>query len=265
MRIIAFCLALVFAATPASAERAASPWARDSHSALRLVDYGGQGERWAALELQLDPGYKTYWRYPGDSGVPPILSFEGSENLAAHEVFFPTPHRFDDGAGGSAIGYTGEVKLVLKLTPKNPAEPVRVVISADYAVCERLCIPAKGMARLTIAPRSGEGKLLLAAVPAKEGAGFSARLLSFDDSVKPARVRVELRAPEGQVIDDVFAEGPGPAWALPLPKRETAAGQVATYDIALDGLPAKAVLHGASLRLTVTAGAKAAELRLTLP
>ncbi len=259
------CVLMLLGASPAFAERAASPWARDSHSALRLVDYGGQDARWAALELKLDPGFKTYWRYPGDSGVPPVLSFEGSDNLATHEVFFPTPHRFDDGAGGIAIGYTDEVKLVLKLTPKNPAEPVKVVVSADYAVCSKLCIPAKGEASLTIPPRTGEGKLLLAAVPGPEAAGFTARLLALDTSVKPAVARVAIEAPQGQTIGDVFAEGPGPAWALPLPKRESGEANRATYAVTLDGLPANAALHGAFLRLTVVAGAKAAELRVPLP
>src|SRR4029079_6779511 len=67
----------------------------------------------AAVEIKLKPGWKTYWRYPGDSGVPPVFDFSGSENAGRVTVLYPAPARFPDGSGGQSIGYKGDVILPL--------------------------------------------------------------------------------------------------------------------------------------------------------
>src|ERR1700755_2753549 len=78
----------------------ASPWLRDGHSAVRLL----AGSRSGAVLLggvafQLQPGWKTYWRSPGDSGVPPRFDFSKSQNVEAVTVLWPAPTKFDEGAG----------------------------------------------------------------------------------------------------------------------------------------------------------------------
>jgi DsbC/DsbD-like thiol-disulfide interchange protein len=106
--------------------------------------------------MRLNPGFKTYWRHPGDSGVPPSFRFEGSRNLKSARVHFPAPRRFADGAGGFSIGYDGpEILLPLAITPVDPAKPVELVMEADYAVCEKMCVPASGKASLLL---SADGK-----------------------------------------------------------------------------------------------------------
>src|SRR6187397_1512976 len=76
--------------SPAAKAADASPWSDDIRSSIRLVAGGTQGGALrAGIEIKLQPGWKTYWRYPGDSGVPPSFSFAGSENLASAEVLFP--------------------------------------------------------------------------------------------------------------------------------------------------------------------------------
>src|SRR5690349_24665649 len=84
----------------------ASAWEQDTHSATRLI--AGDGTRLAAdgawragVEIKLGRGWKTYWRYPGDSGVPPRFDFSGSSNVKAVNVLWPTPHRFRDASGES--------------------------------------------------------------------------------------------------------------------------------------------------------------------
>src|SRR5690242_4086254 len=65
-----------------------SPWEADGQSAARLIsaravnESGGRMFR-GGIEIRLKDGWKTYWRYPGDSGVPPVLDFSKSQNLKA--------------------------------------------------------------------------------------------------------------------------------------------------------------------------------------
>src|SRR5437899_9038501 len=103
----------------------ASPWQRDGHSAVRLL----AGSRGGAVLLggiafQLQPGWKTYWRTPGDSGVPPRFDFSKSENIEAVTVLWPAPTKFDDGAGGFSLGYKKQVVLPLRVIAKNKDKPV---------------------------------------------------------------------------------------------------------------------------------------------
>ncbi len=92
-------------ATQARAQDA-SPWQRDGHSAVRLLAGSRSGAvLLGGIAFQLQPGWKTYWRTPGNSGVPPRFDFSKSENIEAVTVLWPAPMKFDDGAGGHSLGY----------------------------------------------------------------------------------------------------------------------------------------------------------------
>src|SRR5215467_8231772 len=124
-----------------------SPWQKDGHSAVRLL----AGSRSGAVLLggvafQLQPGWKTYWRTPGDSGVPPRFDFSKSENVEAVTVLWPAPLMFDDGAGGHALGYHDKVVLPLRIVAKAADKPVTLRAEINYAVCEKLCIPVEASA-----------------------------------------------------------------------------------------------------------------------
>src|SRR2546422_1306407 len=84
----------------------ASPWQRDAHSAVRLLAGSRSGGvLLGGIAIQLEPGWKTYWRTPGDSGVPPRFDFSKSDNVEAVTGFLPAPIEFDDGARGVFLGY----------------------------------------------------------------------------------------------------------------------------------------------------------------
>src|SRR5712691_2839794 len=84
----------------------ASPWDGDTHASLRLIAGSRTSDAMAraGIEIKLAPGWKTYWRYPGDSGVPPRFDFAGSENVKSIEIMWPAPHRLSD-ESGITIGY----------------------------------------------------------------------------------------------------------------------------------------------------------------
>src|SRR6478672_1744429 len=102
-----------------------SPWQRDAHSALRLLAGSRSGAvLLGGVAIQLQPGWHTYWRTPGDSGVPPHFDFSKSDNVEAVTVMWPAPIKFDDGAGGHSIGYHGQIVLPLRIIAKANDKPV---------------------------------------------------------------------------------------------------------------------------------------------
>src|SRR5512134_2478060 len=111
-----------------------SPWQRDAHSAVRLLAGSRSGAvLLGGIAFQLQPGWKTYWRTPGDSGVPPRFDFSKSDNVEAVTVLWPAPGKFDDGAGGTALGYKQQVVLPLRIIAKNADKPVTLRAHVSYA------------------------------------------------------------------------------------------------------------------------------------
>ncbi|MBV9954217.1 MAG: cytochrome C biogenesis protein [Pseudolabrys sp.] len=227
-------------AGPAHAQEP-SAWSDDLRSQIRLIAGGKQDDALlAAIEIKLQPGWKTYWRYPGDSGVPPRFEFAGSDNLLRAQVLWPAPHAFTD-EGGTSIGYKDSVIFPLRVVPRDPAKPVTLRLKLDYAVCEKLCIPALGKAEVTVSgattAQTPAIAQALAQVPKPVPAsalGFSAKRVTA--TIKPL-VAIDLAAPgNGRV--EVFAEGPNAEWALPIPKPALGAPAGRRhFEMTLDGLP----------------------------
>src|SRR3954451_3349456 len=116
--VAASTLALAIA-TETSAQDA-SPWLKDGHSAVRLLAGSRSGAvLLGGIAFQLQSGWKTYWRTPGDSGVPPRFDFSKSDNVEAVTVLWPAPVKFDDGAGGYSFGYRDQIVMPLRIVPKN--------------------------------------------------------------------------------------------------------------------------------------------------
>src|ERR1700736_6572864 len=119
----------------------ASPWDGDARSAARLIagapPSGQVAPLRAGIEVRLKQGWHTYWRYPGDAGIPPRFDFTGSQNVTAVEVLWPAPRRLPE-AGLATIGYDRDVILPLRVTPQEAARPVTLRIKIDYAICEKL-------------------------------------------------------------------------------------------------------------------------------
>src|SRR5476651_2208626 len=143
--------ATMFASSAAIEARAqdASPWQRDGHSVVPVLLKTRSGAvLLGGIAFQLQPGWKTYWRSPGDSGVPPRFDFSKSENIEAVTVLWPAPVKFDDGAGGSSMGYHDQVVLPLRIVAKNTDKPVTLRAAINYAVCQKICIPVEASAEL---------------------------------------------------------------------------------------------------------------------
>ena len=194
----------------------------------------------AGIEIKLQPGWKTYWRYPGDSGVPPRFDFAGSENVAARRVLWPAPHPFTDEAGTS-IGYKDNVIFPVRVTPRDPAKPVTLQAKLDYAVCEKLCVPAEGKAQLVLERNAAANDALTAAearVPKHVPAERNCPDAQARQRAKPKPL-VDSRSggARGRAGRSVRRR-PGKDWALPIPKPAQGAPKGRRhFSFELDGLP----------------------------
>ncbi len=248
----------------------ASPWQRDGHSAVRLLAGSRSGAvLLGGIALQLQPGWKTYWRTPGDSGVPPRFDFSKSENVEAVTVLWPAPTKFDDGAGGHSMGYHDQVVLPLRIVAKNADKPVTLRADIGYAVCDKLCIPVEVSAELSFTSvASTEDSALFAAldtVPKPASIGDPNPLTIRD--VKrdgPSAVLVDVVSPDGVPVD-LFVEGPTPDWGLPVPKQlDQSPPGVKRFAFALDGVPPGTNPDGAALKLTLVGGDRSFEFNTNL-
>src|ERR1700742_2380947 len=201
-------------AFPAQAQDA-SPWLRDSHSAVRLLAGSRSGSvLLGGIAFQLQPGWKTYWRTPGDSGVPPRFDFSKSENIDAVTILWPAPTKFDDGAGGHSLGYHNQIVLPLRIVAKNADKPVTLRADITYAVCEKICIPVQANADLAFASvASTEDSALFAAldtVPKPASIG-DPNPLTIRDVKREGKstVLVDVVAADGKPVN-LFVEGPTP-------------------------------------------------------
>ena len=248
----------------------ASPWQRDGHSAVRLLAGSRSGAvLMGGIAFQLEPGWKTYWRTPGDSGVPPRFDFSKSENIEAVTVLWPAPMKFDDGAGGYSLGYSTQVVLPLRIVAKSADKPVTLRADINYAVCEKLCIPVEASAELAIASvASTEDSALFAAldtVPKPANVG-DPNPLTIRDVKRDGKstVLVDVAVPDTRAVN-LFVEGPTPDWALPVPRLlEHGPPGVKRFAFELDGLPPGTNPEGAALKLTLVGGDRAYEFNINL-
>jgi DsbC/DsbD-like thiol-disulfide interchange protein len=248
----------------------ASPWQKDAHSAVRLLAGSRSGAvLLGGVALQLQPGWKTYWRTPGDSGVPPKFEFSKSDNVEAVTVLWPAPKKFDDGAGGVSLGYHDQVVLPLRIVAKNVDKPVILRAEINYAVCEKLCIPVVANAELAFnSVASTEDSALFAAldtVPKPANVGDPNPLTIRDVKREgKSEVLVDVVTPDDRAVN-LFVEGPTPDWGLPVPKLvEHSPPGVKRFSLQLDGVPPGVNPDGAALKLTLVGGDRSYEFNINL-
>lgn len=217
--------ALVLVIWGGAAWAAAGPWVRDGAVEARLIAaVDGVGDLTTvpmALEVRLDPGWKTYWRTPGDAGLPPRLDWSGAGNLRDAVLDYPAPHRITT-LGIETVGYEGAVAFPIRAVPATVGQPMDLTVAADLLVCAELCVPQ----RLTLALSLPAGPAVpgeeanavaraVASVPGDgSGAGLTLRSAGFDGSA----LVVEVAGREPLVSPDVFVEGEPPV-SLKAPQR----------------------------------------------
>lgn len=231
----AFLLPL-FGGLPAHASAFEAPSAE-----ARLIVAGGieNGAYRAALELDLPEGWHTYWRNPGDAGIPPIFDVARSENLKDFNVEYPVPVRHTDGAGTSMI-YEGRLLLPIRAVPGHAGAPVTLTVRVLYGLCAEVCVPAEADVTARLDPTA-----MVDQAARDDIAAFEARVpvrtddnrltidrLGFD--AKTARGSAEVSVVDDGRLVDLFATGPSKWYAAPPESAGTDGGR-RRFTVALEG------------------------------
>ncbi len=222
------------------------------------------GARMAGLDLTLVDGWKTYWRSPGEAGVPPVFDWSGSRNLRAAEILWPRPQLFET-FGLRAIGYAGEVVLPVRLVPEDPTRPIEVRLTANLGVCKELCVLENIDLAQTIAPgaaASGEARIAaaLAAVPADaKASGLSAARCRITGNGQERRLEATLTFSRPLTAPIVLVEGPETVWITEAESRRE--GDELRVTAGISVIKKGAWIDRSALRMTVLDDAFAADIR----
>lgn len=240
----------------------------DPKADVRLL-LGGvdDGRVVAGLAVDLPEGWKTYWRMPGDAGIPPMIDAGGSTGVGPVAVRYPAPERFDE-AGLTAVGYTRSVVLPLDVALADPKQPGRLSVSVMIGLCHDVCVPFETKLEAEVGPGLATDAAVKGAIeaararvprPVEPGRAPEITTVRREATPKGTRLVAEVAMPEGAGPHDVFVEGPTPEWALPQPEKTGVANGRELWTFAVDGTPEGADLAAVDLRFTLVAGETAVE------
>ncbi len=150
MRLLLTLLLLCWAGSAVALE---SGQVRTAHATASLVsdtDAVSPGTPFRiGLLLRLAPGWHTYWKNPGDAGVPPDLALTLPPGATAGPIEWPTPRRVAEGPL-MTYAYTGDLLLPLRVISPSAAAPMRIEAHAQWLVCKEICVPEEGDFRLEL-------------------------------------------------------------------------------------------------------------------
>ena len=224
---------------------------------VSLLGDAFDGAAWhTGVRVEIDDGWKTYWRMPGDAGIPPQFTWTPSRP-AGIEVFYPVPDRFND-ASGETVGYKHDVVFPVVVKPRDMA-PLDLRLEMFLGVCREVCIPARGGGAIPLGNTNRD--------PAGSGIveAWMRRVPVPADFVEGAEVRSDNGKPVlmlalSQKVDDIFVDSDRDVYAR---QPQFSAGG-ATASLALGNVRDAAALRGAVLRLTARTGGTGLEQAITL-
>jgi len=174
----------------------------------------GDGTRMAGLRFDLAPGWKTYWRAPGDAGIPPLFDFAG-ENISAVTTGWPTPHVFDQN-GMRSIGYANSVVIPLSLSTPDISAPTTLRGQVQIGVCEEICVPVT-LAFDAVIPADGPRDCsIIAAIldrpKTAAEAGLGQSLCTVTPNDRGLQLNLSIPATSGGLPEVVVEAGDAAVW-----------------------------------------------------
>lgn len=266
---VSACVVLTTLSTSAMAQD--MPWRSAAkappHSVVRLEPVAippDSANREVIVDIVLQPGFKTYWRTPGDSGVPPVFDWSKSDNLGAVTVKWPAPKWFFDGSG-YAIGYSNRARFPVSVVAQDKDKPLVLKLSLDYAVCKEICIPAKAETTLRLPAANEAVSLPLAeafsgTMPRRVGIGEDVDGLAVTAVEGPVKaLAVTTRLPKDVSDAELFVEGPE-GWLFGKPQRQVMDSGETRFNVALTDKPAHIPATKIPLLMTLVITGRAIEV-----
>jgi suppressor for copper-sensitivity B len=268
MMIRTLILVALLAMAAVAAEAAEGKWGDGARATVRLIAAGAdEGKLVAGIEVAMPAGWHTYWRTPGDAGIPPAFDFSGSTNLENIEVAFPVPTRLDDGVSITNV-YNDRVLLPVTATIIDPAAPATLAVAMDLGVCAEICVPDRVTATVDIAPGEGDADARAAIEQARhllpgasEAGVFAVGSVARDGGTDKRPVfRFSAVVPDPDDAE-IFVEGPE-HWAAYRPERAMDGSSV-VWTVKFSRLGAEVLPADATFRVTIVSGGRAIEQAVT--
>ena len=215
------------------------------------------GQHVAGLSVRLAPGWKTYWRAPGEGGIPPRFNWSGSSNLASVEVLYPVPRVIDQN-GLRSIGYVSDVVFPLLVTPHDTSKPVRLTGEIEIGVCEDICIPLVLVVRGEL-PATGKHDARIAAglkAQPRQAGNFRCEITPIADGLR-LTAAADLPEMPGEIA--VIETGEPGVWVSPAAMKRDGGRLMAQVEM----VPPNAqpfALARSEVRMTVIGNGRAVEM-----
>jgi len=261
---------MLLAVLPDSIHAASTAWTGNKNAKVRLVTgvqaIGSESRIDVGLEIQMAPGWHTYWRTSGDAGFAPIIDWKNSLNLASVKIAWPAPTRLSI-EGLETYVYHDHVLFPIAIILTEPGHPLELRASLDYAACKEICVPYHANLHLKLSSgvaRPSEEASLIAAAQAKVPRSLEAASIALLElsaiavGKEDAMLTVRLRS-SGALFrqPDLFIEGLQHGHAGPPTTKISDNGRVVELGVQVSE-NTTSVLTTMPLSFTVTDGASQA-------
>lgn len=223
------------------------------------------GSHMAAIRIGLETGWKTYWRAPGDAGIPPSFAWGRSRNLQSVLVHWPKPTVFND-YGMRTIGYMDGVVIPVELKPKRQGQPIQMRVDLEIGVCDEICIPMQVSVEAVLpsdtTERTSEISTALQSRPTPAAAAGVGRVVCRIEPISDGfRLTAEISMPKSSADETTVIELPGvPVWISQTQTSRAGGRLIATSDLIPENA-ASFALNRAQLRFTVLTAKRAVDIR----
>ncbi|NKB51013.1 MAG: hypothetical protein GKR97_02110 [Rhizobiaceae bacterium] len=242
----------VFMATGAAASQ--SDWFVTEGAKIRLISLPSADGKTidAGLQIDLDKGWKTYWRSPGASGLPPQLDFSQSSNIASTKLDYPTPMTFGSNEN-LTVGYNIPVTFPISIEPLFGDRPVNIKVAGIIGICAEVCIPVQFTLSL-VEEGNGQSTRDVAAALFQARANLVGQqrpdFQVIAATVSNRVLQIDATVPAGTQHSTALVEGPS-TWYLTPAKATTINGSNARYEVSLKDIPSDAAPEETELTVTL--------------
>lgn len=233
---------------------------------VSIVD-PGSNQLFGAVEVQLNPGWTTYWRSPGESGIPPEFDFSKSRGIHVDKPKFPAPEaKYTSGI----LSYVYEDRVLFPFEGAFSARPNSSALNLDLliGVCEVVCIPAQATFSLKFT-KSGSDPLAMRLIEEAKTALPLPSLGNDEFAIQSAKLSadttIEVTTKAAKNLGDALLLTEGrPNWYFPPGKLIRQFEDKAIFSVTLKDLPENIKLHEEKLRFTLVTDTGSFESELTI-
>lgn len=249
------------------AQAAMTPWATNQGGKMRIIALAPEpdGTLRGALQIEPESGWITYWKEPGQAGIPPQITLSASQGMTLEKLEFPVPRLFTN-EGLKDLGYDHAVTLPFTLRIDDLQKPLTLNASAFIGLCRNICIPFQAQFKLDLGEAKGlplEENLILdkarQSLPEKPSTDFAVTHYALTGGNES--LNLGLRLPDGADAPQIFVAGPNGHVLFDQKNPQTTQG-VYRVDMPVGRLPKAYEPKGKSWDILVIAGRRAMETSL---